>query len=263
MIKLIASDLDGTLLDSNGKLPKDFPSMFKKMKEHNVLFTAISGRPYYTLKVDFSDYINDMIFITDNGAQIIKNNEIIYKNIFEKEELMVLLQEYKKYNNLYIILCGTKAAYVDSNDEDFIKEASKYFYDIVYLDNIEEALEKDEILKVTFCDFKDAFKTYTYFNSFLSEKVQISLSGDIWIDIMDLNVSKGASLQRIQDKLAISKGETVVFGDYYNDVTMFSKGFYSYAMSTSPKEVQAKAKFVLEENPITVMNEILAKQFHP
>ena len=68
MIKLIACDMDGTLLDSQKRLPMDFSEVLAALKEKGVLFAVASGRQYAALRRDFEPYIEDVLFICENGA---------------------------------------------------------------------------------------------------------------------------------------------------------------------------------------------------
>ena len=65
MIKLIATDMDGTLLDDNKQLPKNFDNIVKRLFIKNIRFVISSGRSYCTLKKQFSEYLDDMTFICD------------------------------------------------------------------------------------------------------------------------------------------------------------------------------------------------------
>ena len=63
MIRLIATDMDGTLLDSKKQLPPDFDVVMRKLYERDILFAVASGRSYATLKKQFEDYLDDIVFI--------------------------------------------------------------------------------------------------------------------------------------------------------------------------------------------------------
>ena len=74
MIKLIACDMDGTLLDSAKRLPAELPEVIAKLKEKGVLFCVASGRQYASLRRDFDAYADDMLFICENGALVMLDN---------------------------------------------------------------------------------------------------------------------------------------------------------------------------------------------
>jgi len=75
MIKLIATDMDGTLLDQNGKLPKGFFEVLEKLEKMNVKFVIASGRPYFTLYENFKPISDELYFICDNGSYIAEKSK--------------------------------------------------------------------------------------------------------------------------------------------------------------------------------------------
>lgn len=82
MIRLIASDLDGTLLNSQRQLPKDFFSVIDRLNQLGVLFIAASGRSYPTLRRDFAPHSDELCFISDNGARIAEHGKFCRKILF-------------------------------------------------------------------------------------------------------------------------------------------------------------------------------------
>lgn len=264
MIKLIATDLDGTLLDDNGDLPKDFGKVLNYLTtNHNIKFIAASGRPYNSLKEDFGDLKNDIIFVSDNGALITDKNNIIHTKFINKNLVKALISHYRKINkgNLDIILSCKDCAYIESNNERFIEEMEKYYYKKEIVNNIEEIT--DDVLKITFCDFDNIKKTAeTHFNPIFENDLQLSFSGAIWLDITDKHTTKGIGVKKIQEKYAITKGETMAFGDYYNDITLFEKAYYSYAMDNASDFIKSKAKFVAPSNVDHGVTQVLKNKFN-
>ena len=70
MIKFIATDMDGTLLNSNNEIHADFYPMFQSLKEKDIIFAAASGRQYYNLRKQFEGYNQDLIYISENGSMV-------------------------------------------------------------------------------------------------------------------------------------------------------------------------------------------------
>ncbi|MCR4942880.1 MAG: Cof-type HAD-IIB family hydrolase [Clostridium sp.] len=85
MIKLIATDMDGTLLDENSNLPEGFFEVLEKLKERNVKFVVASGRPYFTLYENFKPVSDDLYFICDNGSYIAEKNKEPKISAIDKE----------------------------------------------------------------------------------------------------------------------------------------------------------------------------------
>jgi hypothetical protein len=87
-----------------------------------------------------------------------------------------------------------------------------------------------------------------YLKKNLNDELEFVVSGDKWIDIMNKGISKGNAIKILQEKFNINKKGTMVFGDYYNDLTMFKAAQHSYAMMNAPEDVKTHADFVAESN---------------
>ena len=86
MIKLVASDLDGTLLLNGAQsLPEELFPLIKELKELGILFVAASGRQYANMKRMFAPVVDDMAFIAENGGLAIQNEKVLYQDSFPKE----------------------------------------------------------------------------------------------------------------------------------------------------------------------------------
>ncbi|NFR87314.1 HAD family phosphatase, partial [Clostridium botulinum] len=110
MIKLIATDMDGTLLDENGHLPEGFTEVLDLITKKDVKFVIASGRPYPTLQTNFGPVANRLSYITDNGALVYHNNELIFKDVMDKNVIKDIIKEARKIKNIAIVLCGVECA---------------------------------------------------------------------------------------------------------------------------------------------------------
>ena len=77
MIKLIATELDGTMLDDSKRLPENFDTVLQNLNSKNIRFAVSSGRSFCTLKQQFKRYMDDLIFICDNGAYVYDKGEVV------------------------------------------------------------------------------------------------------------------------------------------------------------------------------------------
>ena len=91
-VKLIASDMDHTLLMENGKLPDGFFDYIDRLDEKGIRFVVASGRPMYTLRDMFGDKMDKMVVIGDNGAAISNCGKIIYKSLMDVEEYQSMIR---------------------------------------------------------------------------------------------------------------------------------------------------------------------------
>ena len=68
------------------------------------------------------------------------------------------------------------------------------------------------------------------------------------LDISDKNANKGEALKKVQELLGVTKEETMVFGDYHNDIEMIQEANFSFAMGNAHKDIKALAKFSTATN---------------
>ena len=182
MIKFIATDMDGTLLNSNNEIHADFYPMFQSLKEKDIIFAAASGRQYYNLLERFKDIKDDMMFIAENGTFVVYKGKELIVNSLEKNIAKELIEIGRTIPNSYVILCGKNSAYIESHDERLIKQTAKYYERYKIVEDLTSI--DDDILKVTICDFNGSENnSNNYFDEY-RDKVQILSQvkyGLIWL----------------------------------------------------------------------------------
>ncbi|MFY9534796.1 HAD family hydrolase [Clostridium sp.] len=246
MIKFIATDMDGTLLNSNNEIHADFYPMFQSLKEKDIIFAAASGRQYYNLLERFKDLKDDMMFIAENGTFVVYKGKELIVNSLEKNIAKELIEIGRTIPNSYVILCGKNSAYIESHDERLIKQTAKYYERYKIVEDLTSI--DDDILKVTICDFNGSENnSNNYFDEY-RDKVQITVSGEIWLDIVAKGINKGVAINEIQNLLNIDYKETMVFGDYLNDLEMMSSAYHSYAMANAHDTLKKAARFIAKSN---------------
>lgn len=244
MIKLVVSDMDGTLLDDHKNLPADFFEVINRLQQKDILFCVASGRQYYTLLEEFYDIRDSIVFCAENGTYVVYKNNVIHSDIMDKSAALPLIEIGRKINNAFLVLCCKGGAYVENTNVDFLNEVRKYYKKLEIVDDLTQV--DDQILKVTLCDFGDSEKnSYTYYNHVESD-FKVAISGKIWLDITNLSANKGAAIQKLQKDFNISFDETLVFGDFLNDLDMMKNAKFSYAMKNSHPEILEAASFVTE-----------------
>lgn len=226
---------------------KNFSMYLKSLKKNNIIFAAASGRQYFNLAENFKPVKDDMLFICENGTYVLHKDKELYSNVLDKSYVDALIEHGRTIEGCELVLCGKKSAYIEKSYEKFITEVEKYYFKYTIVDDLTTV--DDDILKVTLCDFLGAKENS---NNIISPtwgaKLHVAVSGQIWLDITNKGANKGVALEHVQEKLNVSYDETMVFGDYYNDLEMLKKAHYSFAMENAPEEVKESSNFVAKSN---------------
>ncbi|GAA0077801.1 Cof-type HAD-IIB family hydrolase [Clostridium sp. CTA-5] len=247
MIKLIATDMDGTLLDENSNLPESFTEVLNLIREKDVKLVIASGRPYATLQTNFGPMANYLSYITDNGALVFDNNKLIFKDVMSKDIVQDILTKAKTINNTAVVLCGVECAYIENCSDEYLEEIKKYYVNYEVVDDLTKI--NDDIIKVTICDLETSAKnSNTILEPLFGDKLNVVVAGPLWLDIMNKTVNKGIALKKIMENSNITKEETMAFGDYYNDIEMLNQAEYSFVMKNAPEDMKQHAKYIAESN---------------
>ena len=260
-VRLIATDMDGTLLNSKHELSESFYSIFEQLKERNIKFVAASGRQYYNLLKTLDQVKDDVIFAAENGSYVVYRAQEIHVQAVDKEIVYDLIKIARSIPDTYTIICGKKKAYVESAAPAFIDHLQLYFERFEIVEDLLKVTD-DDFLKFTVCDLAGSEKnSYPHFKH-LSDQLKVKVSGPIWLDISHLDANKGRAMEVLQTLYGISEQETMVFGDYLNDIEMLQKAYYSFAMANAHPEAKSVARFSAESNDndgvVKILEEFLA-----
>lgn len=238
MIKLIASDIDGTLLEKSGdSISESMIEIVKVLMDKGIIFVAASGRQYDNLRRLFSPIQDEIGYIAENGSQIYYKEHTIMQKSIAPEVVRGILEDVYAKDECEVVLAGKKGTYIQPKGEFFrhyMQEVLKY--DLQIVDDI-FAVE-DEILKISIQDKNGIDEAAVYFKEKWGKTLSVVTSGIIWMDLLTFGVNKGSAMKALQEKLDIKSEECIAFGDNYNDVEMFEAVGTSYAMSTAEEEIR-------------------------
>ncbi|MGN1090387.1 MAG: HAD family hydrolase [Huintestinicola sp.] len=259
MIRFIAADLDGTLLDSNKNLPEGFLDLVRRMKKLGITFAAASGRQYYGVEMVFEPVKDDMMFIAENGGAAFEHGKCIYSLPMENEDVIRIAEAAEKLydKGVRVLLSGEKCAYVKDSDAEFARNCRMYCARLETIDDLRKFPDDDRIIKVAIFDMNAEKLTYPEMKRF-DDKYNVILSNTCWVDIVGKNVNKGEAVDRLLKKLGIASEEAMCFGDYLNDLEMMSVCGHSFAMENGHPLLKKAARNIAPSNDDNgVVREIL------
>lgn len=238
-MKYVICDMDGTLLDSDKRLPIKLNNVIAELKKQNVIFGIASGRQYFNLYEQFPDFQEDMLFIAENGGVVYQGNTPIFADTLPMEDMKRVITKARLIKDSFPIACGVKSAYLETEDEQFLKNAHMYYAHLEIVDDILTAIQQDQIAKITLYDKQNA-QTNSY-AAIQSETGSLRpvVSGEDWVDISNPTTSKGNAIAMLKDRYHLTSDDFVAFGDFMNDYEMMKECTYSYAMANAHPDLKA------------------------
>ena len=246
MIRLIACDMDGSLLDDRKRMPPEFFEILPRLKKKGISFVVASGRSYVTLQQNFSPVSEQIDYICDNGAYVLHSGAPAV-NTLSHGLLRSLIRACSELQDIQLILCGARASYMKAFTAEFNVEIGSYYINRRFVDDLSTV--DDDIFKVA---IYDANHPETHTHPFLTERfgsqLSLQISGPYWMDVMSKGINKGAALEKIQNKLGITPEETMAFGDSYNDIELLGRARFSFVMENSNEDMRRYGNFIAASN---------------
>lgn len=249
-IKLIASDMDGTLLDSRQNLPEGFFDLVQRLRKSGVRFAPASGRQYHNLYRKFGKISDDLIFISENGAMICDGKELVSFSSMRKSAVEAVLDVVEQIEGAYVVLAGKDGCLYEATDNTIFLENMSYYYEARFcVPSLRDALREHEICKVAvFCKDNAESKVLAPCQAIEDLSMQVVLSGADWVDCMNKETDKGYAMRYLQEKYNVSPDECMAFGDYLNDLEMLQAVTHSYAMENAHGDLKKVAAYSCPSN---------------
>ena len=248
MVRLIASDMDGTLLNDRKELPGDFFEVLDRLEENGIKFTVASGRSYDAVAHLFpEEYRSRLDFICDNGANIYHDGKQAKYTPLERSTFEQLIRACEEIGGLRVLVCAGKGTYHLEADPLFTEEIARYYKNHIPCDDL---LAVDDIIyKVAVCDMQGTEKrAKPALDAIMGDKLNVQVSGPIWMDVMSAGVNKGSALRQLADLLGIDRSDVMAFGDYFNDAEMLRFAGWSFAMENGHPDVKRIARYLARSN---------------
>ncbi len=246
MIKLIASDVDGTLVgDGEGKLNKKIVDAIRAIHDKGIHFVVASGRQWVSIENVFEEVKDKIFYISDNGAYIGINGRSLFVNKMDDENARNLILDIRKNKDLVAIAADESSYYIEEKNEflmDWIRGGYRGRIEFV-----EDLTKVQNIIKISAYSESIYGKADDIIAKY-SDKLLVNYAGKMWLDCTDKGVSKGNALKKLQEAFEITENETMVFGDQANDVEMFNAAYYSFAVKNAAPIAKEAARFMADSN---------------
>ncbi len=263
-IKLIATDMDGTFLNSQKDYNRErFADLYTELKKRDIKFVVASGNQSFQLNSFFPDISDELTFAAENGAHVMSKGNALFtadmpRQAFEKA-LAILAADPQGEG----IICGTKSAYIlETAPEAFYTYTHQYYHRLASVPDLSAMFDQDTIVKMAF-NFPEQLVDEKIEQ--LTEALQGLLfpvsTGEGDIDILVPGVTKASALADLGNLWGIQPEEMAAFGDGGNDLEMLQFVGHGYAMRNAILKIKAVADHVIgsndEDSVLTQIEKIL------
>lgn len=244
--KLVATDIDGTLLDSNKQLTATNKSVIEEAIKNNVIFAISTGRPYFTTKKisDLFDY--DIPLILYNGACVMmsKSQKVIYKCNLTKTQALSIIRIINAKNGSY---CFWK------NEELYVNRLDSYTLKYTKDAGLQPKIvtpetDMNEITKIIWFDENSNLRLYQQTIIKTLTGVNFFTSQPTFLEFVSDGISKAVALDRLGQYFNIHQEEIIAIGDGQNDLAMITYAGLGVAMENAESELKEQADFITLSN---------------
>ena len=276
MYKLVAIDLDGTMLDSFGQVTENTKKVIQKTIEKGTDVIIASGRPIDSIKTIAKEIGSNKYFIAGNGALIydIQKDEILYEKYMNKQKVLEIIKiceensiAYNVYTDKTILATSLKYNVLYYHKENLKKQEDKRTH-INIVENMYEYIKKmkeERFLKITICDdsktvFQSIIRKLEKIKdieildvSHMSRKLIQQGTEEVpieyyYTEISSKDVDKWFAIEFLMQKLNLKKEEIVAIGDNVNDKKMIEQAGLGIAMGQSMPQLKEIADYVTDAN---------------
>lgn len=247
-IKLIASDMDHTLLTEKGELPVNFDDCILELEKLRIDFVIASGRPLYTLNDIFPELKYKMSFISDNGGVISYKGEILFKSLLKPRDYQSMIKFVESNTDGIAILCSLDSALLSERSKKYEGYLKTFYSKISFIENLDQVVTDADKFTIYFPN-KDSKEYYEkVFKPKYDNDFSVTVSDTVWIDIMNYGIDKGKAMKILGEHLGIGANQMMAFGDSYNDIEMLQAVKHSYVVENANEEMKQYAKYVTDSN---------------
>lgn len=262
MIRLIATDVDGTLVkESTPWIYPEILSAIREWTDRGGYFCVASGRQYYSIRHMFEEVSDRIVYLAENGAHVHYQDRDILVKKMRRDYVEELMTQLRQYDECEILVSSTKGSLIESRSAEFIKLIAEGYHNKYRI--VEDVLAvPEEIIKIA---IRHEGSIRELGERVLipqwQDKIKACMAGEDWVDFMDASVDKGNALKVIQEYLGVTAAETMAFGDNDNDIGLLAAAGESYAVANARDSVKAKAKHICpsyhEKGVYQVISELL------
>lgn len=257
-IRMIATDMDGSLLDGQGQL--DLPrltTIFDELEQRDIRFVVATGNEIGRMRKLFGpELTNRITFVVANGARIFEGEDKIVEQHWDRHLVQNVLEYFAGRERDYHLVANLQNGPHTLEGMDFpivnrimTEERAKEFYQQIHFLSDFQELDKEAVIKMSIVVDEEQTSSVTQrINQDFAGRLNAVTSGYGAIDLLPRGIHKGWGLRSLMERWKIDADQIMAFGDSENDLEMLELAGYSFAMENGEEKVKRMAKYIAPSN---------------
>lgn len=257
-IKLVVSDIDGTLMDENRLLSEQLITIIQKLQQHGIGFTFASGRLPYKIDPLMAQIHSTLPVVSCNGAWVYQGETVICKKVFQVQPLKSLIEiAMNQGDTVLYSLDGVEYCLHETEDSERKRKERGKYYPIRPI--TEEEWPVLAVVKVNILAHDTIAPLHNVLEQF--NHLLITRYGDKGVEIVTKGVNKLTGITKVAEQLSISLSQVMAIGDNENDAELLQAVGVSVAVQNATPEIQTLSDSVTtrkgEQGVIEVLQQLL------
>ncbi|MGX8699566.1 MAG: HAD family hydrolase [bacterium] len=243
MIKLILSDIDGTLMrEGENQIPPALFALIPRLRERGILFCPASGRQFHSLRGLFAPVAEELVFLCENGAAVYgpgseESAPLLSRTELERETALALAEHMCSLPGAEPLISGVSRAYLVEGSEELLRIMRDGYDNRLALISDPREITEPIIKEAAFIP-RDFERWEGELRARWAGKLNVARAGRAWLDFTVAD--KGTGLRGLCAALGIRREEVMAFGDNWNDVPMLDAAGTPYIMTSAAPELLAR-----------------------
>ena len=255
---MIATDMDGTLLDGQWQL--DLPrltTIFDELEKRDIRFVVATGNEIGRMRKLFGpELTNRITFVVANGARIFEGEDKIVEKHWDSHLVQGVLEYFAGRERDYHLVANLQNGPHTLEGTDFpiidrimTEERAREFYQQIHFLSDFQELDKEAVIKMSIVVDEEQTSSVTQrINQDFAGRLNAVTSGYGAIDLLPVGIHKGWGLRSLMERWKIDTDQIMAFGDSENDLEMLELVGYSFAMENGEEKVKRMAKYIAPSN---------------
>jgi len=260
--KLIASDMDGTLVNDKSELTERTKTAIKKALDAGAIFVTATGRPFSNTRIVNELFDTDMPFIVFNGAAAYmgKSEKLLFERFLDFELANEAFEIGQKKGIAQIVWTGPRL-WANRRCEETIRYESLGVAKMSIVTDL--AAIRDEVdgfSKVLWIDDpKNVKKLAVEMCAHFGQRLKCVSSMAHFLEFVSTKAGKGTALSEIGKILGIDRSEMIAIGDGNNDICMLDYAGFGVAVENATEDVKASSDYITSSNNNDGVAEVIEK----